>query len=940
MKKIQVIIAFVLIVVIVGTTVGYQIICAKTEDTEEINEHSGKEAEVTTEEDSETFSCEGTTGMGVTSQLPAFSVSAAVMYVEEVYVAAGDTVAQGDALYKISEESINEAKEYYADAIEAAKDTLAEAEMEYLAGELEATYEKTDLESDATNAATVLSVALQEIEDDITEKYENWQEALEDIDTYTYNISNNVYYTEAGIEEKTENTEAARLACETAKVSYEEAKNTYEEAKEELKAYVQALNTAISLTEASEATVEEKETTISKTAMEESGTTENIQNLNDIATLAEAVVTSYEKVENTLLAYETEHANYESAEENLKKAEEDLEKAEEEYQRNLENANTSLTQLEESVDGLQLSYEKACREAESKCLEVKEEYDTTILEGQYSDTSYSEFVSPLEEAVKEAEETLENLQEEQNNLLALTDGIICAETSGTLASVTYEAEDVLMSQGVLVTYYNTAVISVEVEVDQSDIANLSVGDNATVEIASGRRNSITGVVDSIASSATTGGSVSDVTYTVEQELTLEATSSGSSSGQSANTMTGQMSGASSSGSSSSGSNSVSLEVEEVYISVGQNVAVGDPLLKISEESIEDYRDVLEDAVSDASADLSEAKLSAQKQQLSATYSYESSIAEGTVAEATYNATINQLQSEIDDALEALEEQAKEVDYLWNLVNDGDSSYAEELEDAQEKYVDLQDKLTTAQNNYTTKSIEAKKEYEETMLAYSNADGQYSVDVNGIDRDVESASEALEEAKAALEEFEAFIGDGIVYAEYEGSVMSVGYAQGDELSTDTVIATYSDATAVTITVSVSQEDISEVAVGDTVLIELTAYEDEDFSGIVSSMDTSTSSGSSTVSYNVTVTFQGDISKVYADMTGNVTFIQKQVTDVLYVSNKAIINEGTSSYVKRMAEDGSFVKEQVITGFSDGVNVEIQSGLDEGDTVIIESRVVNE
>lgn len=85
MKKIQVIIAFVLIVVIVGTTVGYQIICAKTEDTEEINEHSGKEAEVTTEEDSETFSCEGTTGMGVTSQLPAFSVSAAVMYVEEVY---------------------------------------------------------------------------------------------------------------------------------------------------------------------------------------------------------------------------------------------------------------------------------------------------------------------------------------------------------------------------------------------------------------------------------------------------------------------------------------------------------------------------------------------------------------------------------------------------------------------------------------------------------------------------------------------------------------------------------------------------------------------------------------------------------------------------------------------------------------------------------------
>lgn len=81
MKKIQVIIAFVLIVVIVGTTVGYQIICAKTEDTEKINEQFERGTDVATEEDSETFSCEGTTGMGVTSQLPAFSVSAAVDYI-------------------------------------------------------------------------------------------------------------------------------------------------------------------------------------------------------------------------------------------------------------------------------------------------------------------------------------------------------------------------------------------------------------------------------------------------------------------------------------------------------------------------------------------------------------------------------------------------------------------------------------------------------------------------------------------------------------------------------------------------------------------------------------------------------------------------------------------------------------------------------------------
>lgn len=428
---------------------------------------------------------------------------------------------------------------------------------------------------------------------------------------------------------------------------------------------------------------------------------------------------------------------------------------------------------------------------------------------------------------------------------------------------------------------------------------------------------------------TESGSVSIGTLT--QEFELGESSSGSSS-QSYSAMGGMSS-------SSSSSSDAALEVEEVYVAVGQNVEEGDVLFKISAESIEEYRESLESAVSDASASLSEAKLTAEKQQLSANYTYSTSIAKGNVAEANYNATLAQLQAEVDSAQDNVDYYAAAADYYWNLVVNGDDSYSDKLSDAQDKYDEAVAKLTIAQNNYTTKSLQAKKEYEETMLNYNNASSQYSIDVNGIDNDVDSALEALEDAKEALQDFEDFIGDGMVYAEYSGKLMSVGYAEGDSLSSDTAIATYSDAEAVTMTVAVSQEDISAITVGDVVMIELTAYEGEEFAGLVSGMDTSTSSGSSTVSYNVTVTFTGDITKVYADMTGNVTFIQKQVPDVIYVSNKAIINEGTTSYVKVKQEDGSFKKVEVVTGFSDGVNVEIVSGLNEGDIAIIESRVVS-
>lgn len=429
---------------------------------------------------------------------------------------------------------------------------------------------------------------------------------------------------------------------------------------------------------------------------------------------------------------------------------------------------------------------------------------------------------------------------------------------------------------------------------------------------------------------TESGSVAIGTLT--QAFELESGSS--SSGQSSMSGIGSMSG------STGSSTSVALEVEEVYVAVGQNVEAGEALFKITEESIAEYRENLEEVIYDAKIALSEANLNAKKQQLAAEYDYNVTVTKGSLAEQTYQATLAQLQAKVDAAQEEYDCQFALADYYWSLMQNGDNSVAEKHAAAELQKTQAKEALTIAQNNYTTKALEAKKEYEETLLEYSSVESQYAIDVNGIDSDVESAEEALADAQEALEVFEEFIGDGCVYAEYSGKLLSVGYAAGDELSMDMDIATFSDETAVTMTVSVSQEDISQVAVGDAVFIQLTAYEGEEFEGVVSGMETSASSGSSTVSYNVTVTFSGDVAKIYADMTGTVTFIQKQVTDVVYVSNKAIVNEGTTSYVKIKDENGNFTKVQVITGFSDGINVEIVSGLEEGDIAIIESQVVSE
>lgn len=73
-----------------------------------------------------------------------------------------------------------------------------------------------------------------------------------------------------------------------------------------------------------------------------------------------------------------------------------------------------------------------------------------------------------------------------------------------------------------------------------------------------------------------------------------------------------------------------------------------------------------------------------------------------------------------------------------------------------------------------------------------------------------------------------------------------------------------------------------------------------------------------------------------MTGDLTFITRETEEVLYVSNRAIFRDGTRSYVK-IGENGSVTEKDIVTGFSDGENVEIREGLSEGDIVLIESRV---
>lgn len=437
---------------------------------------------------------------------------------------------------------------------------------------------------------------------------------------------------------------------------------------------------------------------------------------------------------------------------------------------------------------------------------------------------------------------------------------------------------------------------------------------------------------------------------------------------------------------SSASSEEELVVKKVCVSTGQNVKKGDTLLTLTKSSVESAKKSYQENYDAARIAYNEAKTTRDAAKVSAEYEYKQRIATGKSALATYKATVASLEANVSSTKAAYQKaqngiktlptqiaslkkkiaKAKSASGVMDSVNNTKqqsssntttgtnttsstqssstiTQLTQELTQLQTQLSEYRSNLNSLKSQYTsakkalkTGKITAKQTYEESRIEAKNAKALYTVALSSVNDDVDAAKETYDQTKEELEAFNAFTKNNEVTAKYTGKLTSVGYSKGDSLNSSTAIAAYVDTDGVNIAVSVAQDDVSNIKVGDNVNIYLSAYEDELFEGTVTSISSS-STGDTTVSYPVVVTLSGDVSKVYDGMSSEVTFVSKEVKDVTYVSNKAITTEGTKSYVTLKKADGTTKKTKVVTGFSDGHNVEIKSGLKKGDTVLIESQV---
>lgn len=210
-----------------------------------------------------------------------------------------------------------------------------------------------------------------------------------------------------------------------------------------------------------------------------------------------------------------------------------------------------------------------------------------------------------------------------------------------------------------------------------------------------------------------------------------------------------------------------------------------------------------------------------------------------------------------------------------------SDYEDALESAELDLKMLLNKLETAREDYEEAELEcqknstsAKTAYELSLAKQETAQTDYDTTITSLDEALEKLQDTKEKADKNLSLFEKLIGDGYFYTTEAGTILMIRVTKGQALAGDDILFAYSNPAEISVSVSVAQDDIAELAVGDTATIMISNV--GNYTGTIITINPIASSDSRTsVSYTVQLAIEGDVSVIEANLSATVIFGEMEI-----------------------------------------------------------------
>lgn len=258
---------------------------------------------------------------------------------------------------------------------------------------------------------------------------------------------------------------------------------------------------------------------------------------------------------------------------------------------------------------------------------------------------------------------------------------------------------------------------------------------------------------------------------------------------------------------------------------------------------------------------------------------------------------------------------------------------------------------------------SKKLFEENTISkadFEQAESQYKIAV----AEKQSAEYSVKSSEASLKEANENLIKTTIYSPMTGTISSLLVELGERviganMMTGTEVLRVADLNRMEVMVDVNENDIIRVKLGDTAIVEVDAYLDRDFKGIVTEIANSANTLGTTSdqvtnfkvrililkeSYEDLITEKSP-SPFRPGMSASVDVYTSSKTNVLTVPIQAVTTRtdtvNTDPEAKDLirtlvfVSDGTYaLARDVKTGIQDNVNIEILDGLKEGEEVIVQ------
>lgn len=370
-------------------------------------------------------------------------------------------------------------------------------------------------------------------------------------------------------------------------------------------------------------------------------------------------------------------------------------------------------------------------------------------------------------------------------------------------------------------------------------------------------------------------------------------------------------------------------IEKVNVAVGDEVKKGDVLVAFDVSDLQDSLSDAQESLSDAREESSDSVSSAQEKLNDAKKNYQEEKAAQT--------------EKVSTARKALKTAKKKVDSLKKKVS---------AEKNMERKTALQEQLTKAQEEKKN----AQTEYDAALNNRESTNKQNKSNIENAEDSLRTAqsngNKSIKEAQKQVDEAEKNLEKCSVTASISGTITAVNVESGDTYSGGEMFQ-IDDTSSYTVSTTVDEYDISDVSVGQKVVILTEATDEDELEGEISFVAPSTNSTSSTQSsegngmnssssdgYEVKISVKTKDKRLKMGLTAKCSIILEEAEDVYAVPYDAIQEKKDGSSVIYIKESGESSENEnqtelsVTKGMESDYYVEISGeGLSEGLQVVI-------